>query len=85
MAEAQSKSAAEQQIKLPYTNHYPLEKEQPPEVESVLEDLAQCCADLLRGAGWIHESYKLDYQFTDDAPRDLIDRKSTRLNSSHSV
>ena len=85
MAEAQSKSAAEQQIKLPYTSHYPLEKEQPPEVESVLEDLAQCSADLLRGAGWIHESYELNYQFTDDAPRELIDTEQFANYLTHYI
>ncbi len=85
MAEAQTRSAAEQQVKLPYTSRYPLEKEQPPEVESVLEILVQCSADLLQGAGWIHESYELDYQFTDDAPRDLIDTEQYANYLTHYI
>lgn len=72
MAEEQKKSAAAQQMEFPYTSRYPLEKEQPPEVQSVLENLGQCSTALLQTPGWIRESYELDYQFTDDSTRELI-------------
>ena len=72
MAEEQSKSAVTQQMEFPYTSRYPLEKEQPPEVQSVLENLGQCSTELLQTPGWIRESYELDYQFTEDSPRELI-------------
>ena len=72
MAEEQTKSAGTQQMEFPYTSRYPLEKEQPPEVQSVLETLGRCSTELLQTPGWIRESYELDYQFTDDSPRELI-------------
>lgn len=85
MTERQTKSAAGQQIKLPYTSRYPLEKEQPSEVESVLESLYRCSTDLLQTPGWIHESYELDYQFTDDSPRDLIDTEQFANYLTHYI
>lgn len=72
MTEKPRGSGTTQPIDFPYTSRYPLEKEQPGEVQSILDSLAQCSMELLKTPGWIRESYELDYRFSDDSDRDLI-------------
>lgn len=59
-------------ISSPFTYQYPISKTQPKDVKVVLEKLSQLDDQLTASNGWIHESYELDYQFSDDYTHELI-------------
>lgn len=57
------------------SNHiyeYQTTKEQPAEIQNLLDNLDQKYDSFTNTPGWILESYQLDYQFDDSAGRDLI-------------
>ena len=60
------------EAELTYVSRYPLEKEQPPEVQKVLDSIDRRNRIMTESPGWIHEAYELDYQFSDGFKHDLI-------------
>lgn len=82
-------ASAEQEMnpsaELPYVSKNPIEKDQPPEVQAVLDSIGERNRMLTRAPGWIHESYELNYQFADGFDHDLIPRDQYEHYLTHYI
>ena len=72
MSESGAESGTDRSAAFPYVSKYPFDIARSEDVQTVLRSIEERTAQLLREPGWIHESYELDYQFTDTVDMPLI-------------